>query len=550
MLTFLQWSAIMERFHYLDLASVALAIASIGIMGFVVYFNDPKSATNQAFLFFTLMTALYGTANYFSYQPNDSQQVLWLLRVTLAGAILHAFSFFHLFFVFPKREVIYPGGYWLGAFGAAVCMAIFSLSPYIFKNVYTVAETGATNPVHGLGGYGIGLFGFLATAYVLFGIFWLLRNAYGHTSDYRQQSRIVLFGGLFTFALIVTFNFILPTAFQILDFISLVPVFFLPFIIATSHAIRKYHFLDVKVITIELLTFVLAVIMLIEIIVADDLSALLLSLATFSLVLLFGILLIRSVINEIEQREHLEKMTRELTDANIRLKQLDKVRSEFLSFASHQVKAPMSVVKGYAQLIGDGTFGTVSEQVADTARKIKESADRLISLVNNLLDLRRIEEGRMEFSFSDLDIIPIVKNVVEDLSPLADRKGIRLTTQLPDMPLRARLDETKFRQVIQNLVDNSIKYTEEGFVNVQLLARDKYISIEISDTGRGIPEDLLPQLFEQFTREKDAGKRIEGTGLGLYIAKQIVVAHQGTITAASEGPGKGSTFTVTIPPQV
>jgi signal transduction histidine kinase len=118
------------------------------------------------------------------------------------------------------------------------------------------------------------------------------------------------------------------------------------------------------------------------------------------------------------------------------------------------------------------------------------------------------------------------------------------------MPLRARLDETKFRQVIQNLVDNSIKYTEEGFVNVQLLARDKYISIEISDTGRGIPEDLLPQLFEQFTREKDAGKRIEGTGLGLYIAKQIVVAHQGTITAASEGPGKGSTFTVTIPPQV
>lgn len=543
MSSFSAFQEIFARFQNLDLATVAIAVAAIGIMGFVVYFSDRTSATNRAFLAFALMTVSYGTANYFSYKFSDPTQVLLLLRITLFSATLHAFSFFHLFFVFPRKTVTYPRWY-VVIFGLVAFVAAMTLTPFVFERIETVANSGVTDPVRGPG---LPIFGALAASLVLVGLYRLVKKAYGPTSEVRSQARIILFGAALTFALILTFNVILPITFSVLDFIPLAPVFFLPFIIATSHAIRRYHFLAVKVIATEVLTFVLAVITLIEVIIAHDLSTLLLRIGTFALVLAYGILLIRSVIKEVEQREHLQAMTKELTDANIKLKQLDRIRSEFLSFASHQVKAPMSVVKGYAQLISDGTFGAVPDKVRETSDKIKESADRLIGLVNNLLDLRRLEEGRMEFSFEKSDAGALSKETVDDIRPLAEKKGLTLNVDIPDEPLFASLDVQKFRQVIQNLVDNSIKYTDKGWVKVVASRADRKIVITVSDSGRGMPKDLIPQLFEQFTRERDAAKRIEGTGLGLYIAKQIVLGHKGTLAAASDGPGKGSSFTITLP---
>lgn len=242
-----------------------------------------------------------------------------------------------------------------------------------------------------------------------------------------------------------------------------------------------------------------------------------------------------------------KKYAASLQVMNDQLKKLDKLKSEFLSFASHQVKAPMSVVKGYAQLIGDGSFGEVPDKVKETSEKIKESADRLIALVNNLLDLRKLEEGRMDFAFEDTDIAKLTTEVVNDLMTLAQKKKLELTVNVPPEELHGKIDIQKFRQVIQNLVDNSIKYTDSGWVKVSAERVDDSYVIKVSDSGRGMPKDLIPQLFEQFTREKDAAKRIEGTGLGLYIAKQIVLGHRGTIEASSEGVGKGSTFTITLP---
>lgn len=535
---------ILSRFQNLDLASVAIAVAAIGIMGFVVYFNDRSSATNRLFLLFALATVAYGTFNYINYKVVEPERILWFLRLTLFTAVWHSFSFFSLFYIFPAKEAVYARWYKFLAFPLAAGVSLLTLTPYVFERIDVVATAGVTDPIRGAG---LPVFGITSAIFVLLGLYWLVQKAFGKATEQRGQARIVLFGAALTFSLILTFNVILPVAFKVLDFIPLAPVFFLPFILATSHAIRRYHFLAVKVIATEVLTFVLAVITLIEVIIADDLGTLLLRVGTFALVLAYGILLIRSVIKEVEQREHLQKMTRDLTDANIKLKKLDRVRSEFLSFASHQVKAPMSVVKGYAQLIGDGTFGQVPEKVKETSDKIKESADRLISLVNNLLDLRRLEEGRMEFSFERMDMGKLVSETVNDILPLAEKKGLKLTAEVPDQGLNASADVQKFRQVIQNLVDNSIKYTEKGWVKVVAQLKEQQILITVSDSGRGMAADLIPQLFEQFTRERDAAKRIEGTGLGLYIAKQIVLGHKGTIVAASEGPGKGSMFTITLP---
>ena len=271
------------------------------------------------------------------------------------------------------------------------------------------------------------------------------------------------------------------------------------------------------------------------------------NIALLAVATLFGIVHVRMMVNSIRDRRRTQSLTLELRDANIRLKRLDRFRSEFLSFASHQVKAPMSVVKGYAQLIMDGTFGSVPTQVTEVAGKIKDSADRLVHLVNNLLDLRRIEEGRMEFSTEHTDIGLLIEQTLGDLRPLADKKGLALRYERGNDALPAMVDIIKFRQVIQNLVENAVKYTDKGSIDITAARNGDTIEIRVRDTGRGIPHDLLPELFEQFTREKTTSKRIEGSGLGLYIAKQIVLGHKGTIAAVSDGPGKGSIFIVTIP---
>ena len=261
----------------------------------------------------------------------------------------------------------------------------------------------------------------------------------------------------------------------------------------------------------------------------------------------FGIMLIRSVLKEVEQREKLEILTKKLENANAKLRELDRLKSEFLSFASHQVKAPMAVVKGFATLIYDGTYGPVSDQIRETAHKIKDSADRMITLVNNILNLRKIEEGKMEYHFEEVNMVNLTRQMLEELKPLADNKTLTLTLEGEVTEAMVRADVEKFRQVLQNLIENAIKYTERGWVKVVLEKTASSLLIKISDSGRGLSEELISRLFERFNRDEAVAKKIEGTGLGLYIAKQIILAHQGEVWAESLGKEQGSLFTVKIP---
>jgi signal transduction histidine kinase len=346
------------------------------------------------------------------------------------------------------------------------------------------------------------------------------------------------------------FNIVLPAFFGITHLYYLGDyslVFFLGFI---SYSILRYGLLNIKVISTELFVFTLWVFIFMRAVFANNYEERFVGFGLFVAVVVLGIFLIRGVLYEVQQREELEKLTHRLKKTNKRLKELDTMRKQFLSFASHQVKSPITVVKGYAGLIYDGTYGNVSMKIKDTAKKIVRSADTMISLVNNLLDSRRIEEGRMEFSFEKVHIGSFVRSVADDLRPLAREKGLSFVVHiLLGDRVMVSADKQKFTQVLQNLIDNSIKYTERGRVEISVrLDKDKQnVVISVNDTGYGIPKDLIPQLFDQFIRGKETSSRIRGTGLGLYIAKQIVVAHKGTIRADSSGAGRGSTFVVTIP---
>jgi len=255
--------------------------------------------------------------------------------------------------------------------------------------------------------------------------------------------------------------------------------------------------------------------------------------AIFVLVLVFSVFLIQSVHREVEQREQLAE--------------LGRFKSELLSLASHQIRSPLAAMKGFITLIMDGSYGEVSDKIKETLGKVKGSADELIDLINVLLDVRKVEEGRMEYQFEKLDLTPLVAETVAALMPLAQAKNLTLTSDIGTAQVLVNIDRIKFKQVIQNLIDNAIKYTPSGFVKVVLRTDTVHAFIVVSDSGLGIPASLLPVLFEEFIRDERVKKEIRGTGLGLYIARNIAQAHGGTLVAESPGEGKGSTFTVTIP---
>ncbi|MDP3880839.1 MAG: HAMP domain-containing sensor histidine kinase [bacterium] len=267
---------------------------------------------------------------------------------------------------------------------------------------------------------------------------------------------------------------------------------------------------------------------------------------TLAMAFFSGIALIRSVRREIEQRERLEEVTKALGDANAKLKKADQLKSEFLSFASHDLKSPVAKMKQWASLVRDKTI-TDNDKILETAIKIEHTGDNALRLVEEFLNIRKIEEGRMEYNLEELDFVDFVKGTKESFEPIAEEKGLELQFESSAKKLPLKIDQIKMRQVIENLLENSLKYTESGSIKIALEEEEKSVLLKIEDTGLGISKDIIHTLFEQFHRAPGEAKKIKGTGLGLYIAKQIVKAHHGEIWAESDGEGKGSRFYVRIP---
>lgn len=239
---------------------------------------------------------------------------------------------------------------------------------------------------------------------------------------------------------------------------------------------------------------------------------------------------------------------RELTAANSQLQALDKARSEFITIASHQLRTPPATLKWYLGALLSGDYGQLSPEVSAIVSKAQVTNNSLISLIDDLLNASRIERGKMEFLFEPTDLAAITKMAVDQLVPQAYMKGLQLVYHPPTHPLpQIMADQEKLRQVVNNMIDNSIKYTTAGVVTVSVFEKDRNVCVSVSDTGKGIPSDMLKMLFEKYNRGKDSAMQATGLGLGMYLAKIVVEQHKGNIWAESPGINKGATFTFSIP---
>lgn len=318
------------------------------------------------------------------------------------------------------------------------------------------------------------------------------------------------------------------------------------FIALLGYLIVRFKVFKVKVIATQALIWSLWIMIGAILFVAQTNATRIVTAATEVLAIIFGIMLIKSVKREVAQREELQQLTQELAQKNQKLQELDVQKSQFLSFASHDLKSPVNVIKQFASLILDKTYST-PEKIMETAQKIKSNAERAVGLVDDFLDLRRLEDGKMEYAFEKKNVVTLVHDIVEDFKVLAkQQKNIDVIFTSTRNEVLANLDVSRFSQVIQNLLSNSLKYTELGTIVVSIKDEQSTALIEVKDTGIGMSAELIPTLFEQFHRAPGVAKKIQGTGLGLYISKQIVLGHGGEIWVSSEGAGKGSSFFVRI----
>jgi two-component system phosphate regulon sensor histidine kinase PhoR len=231
------------------------------------------------------------------------------------------------------------------------------------------------------------------------------------------------------------------------------------------------------------------------------------------------------------------------------LKKLEKVRTQFLGNVSHELRTPIFAIQGYLETLVNGAINDSNVNMK-FLQKAFTHTNNLNNLLNDLIDISMIESGEMKMNYGYFEIVPFLEKIVSEFRDEAREKNIDLKINFPDQKIKYYCDKDKLRQVMVNLISNSIKYTEKGYVLIELEDEDKYGKITVRDSGIGIPENDIERIFERFYRvDKDRSRAVGGTGLGLAIVKHIVTAHGSKVTVKSE-LGEGSSFSFKLKKQI
>lgn len=247
-------------------------------------------------------------------------------------------------------------------------------------------------------------------------------------------------------------------------------------------------------------------------------------------------------------QQRINVATKELRSSNAQLKHIDEVKDEFMSMASHQLRTPLTSVKGYLSMVIEGDAGNITLQQQKLLMEAFKSSERMVGLINDFLNVSRLQTGRFIIDKVGFDLGTVVKQEVFDLNLIARTHGIKLRLNSTKQPLPIVADESKVRQVIMNYIDNAIYYSHiNSTVVINLEKVGETAALTVVDTGIGVPKDEQERLFNKFFRAKNARKaRPDGTGVGLYLARRVISAHGGEIIFSSQ-EGKGSTFGFRIP---
>ncbi|MBI4993398.1 hypothetical protein HZC33_00340 [Candidatus Wolfebacteria bacterium] len=498
------------------------------LFGILVLFKNRNIASNKIFFFFAFSVAFW-SFGYWRWLLAQSEQsaILWIKFLTLGSLFIPTF-YFHWLISLLEGEKIEKYIKNILYILSAVLTGFLFFSDLVIKNVEVkLIFLYWPNP-----GILYDIFIAVFTGVIIYSLIFLIKK-YFSVSDSLKKRRIffLLLGSLIGFGGGIT-NFFLWYNIGVLPYANILVSFGLFF---WAYSALRHHLFDINIIATELFVFFIWIAILFEMLIVNNLKEKIFDGGLFLISIIFGIFLVKSVLKEVNQRKEIEK--------------LNDYKTELLSIVAHQIKNPLVIMKDYSSLIGDKTISDPIK-IQEAVLKIKNSANKLLDLLNNLLDFGRFEDGKMHYDFERIELNKLLKNIEEDFIFAAQRKNLDLKFESLPGEIFIKGDVHKFNQVFRNLIDNAIKYTKSGFVKIEMIGAKndskKEILIKISDSGMGIQKELFENIFKKFVRGGDE-KEILGSGLGLYICKEIVSAHNGEIWVESEGSGKGSIFYVKLP---
>jgi signal transduction histidine kinase len=527
------------------------------LLSFFVISQNSKSLNNRFFSLLSFLAALWAFSNFMT---GVYSTPFWLESTYALGAQLVAVGLVWVKVITEGRFKLKEN---LIIWGTALFFSFASFYPKFIAREYISIYIGGV--FTGTPGFGLIIY----TLFYLLGAFLILFKLYKTSlvtidTAKKLQLKSIFYGALITLLITAITSFILPSL-SIFTFSGLDSIGFILFLFFIAYAITKHHLFNIKVIATELITFSLWIFIFVRTLIAEDLKGMLIEGTLLAITIIVGTLLIKSVIKEVSQREKIELLAGDLQKANERLTELDRQKSEFVSFATHQLRAPLTAMKGYASLILEGDLGKLSNEIRGAITRIYDSSNTLTNIVDDYLNISRIELGSMKYTFDTIDLKELVDNVLGELKPNIEKSHLKFVFEIDrEKKFLVHADRDKFKQIIANLIDNAVKYTPVGTVVVSLQKKrvgtvgmdgasltsdptNSKILFSVKDQGIGIAPEVLPKLFAKFSRAENGNRQnIHGTGLGLFVAKEIVTAHKGKIWAESPGEGKGSTFFVEL----
>jgi len=529
----------------LDLILMVFVLCSGVGIAFWVVLGDVKKLVNKYFSSFVLLAMLNILFSYFlKISSNVELSIYWAKLIWLTASLMvPVFYFFTLYF--PKKikdnfllNIIF--------IAAGIILAVLSVaSDFFIKNV----------SVQGWGheviyGSGIFLFYIVLIFSVIYGLWTIIKKYYSLSKNEKIKIKYFIFGIIIFLFSNLLFGVFLPAVLKNSEYTSIGDYSAIFFIGFTAYAIMKHQLFNIKVIATESIVILLSVGLFVQAFISGSAVEYILKFIIWALASYGGWLLIKSVKIEIKQKEELEHLAKKLEEANSHLKELDQMKDDFLGMASHELNTPLAAIEGYLSMIlEENMCGELNLKTKEYLSRIFNSSQRLSAIVKDLLNVSRIESGRIHLIYAEVQIEELVKQAVSEIDPKIKEKKHTTCLELPAEPLpKSWMDATRITEVILNLLSNAVKYTDDnGHIEIGAKFKDKDVLVWVKDSGRGIPEDKADKVFAKFTQVDVLKDEVKGTGLGMYISKKFVELHDGKIWFESKGEGKGTTFFFSLP---
>jgi signal transduction histidine kinase len=540
-------SDVPELLYYSHIPATAIAV----FVGLFVLLSNPRQLLNQLLFLLSMSFSVWTISSLTAWTSVNADLIaaIWPL-FGISSAFISILSIYLVLVFLHKRDVSFctkvvfflllapvllfaHTNLSISGFNLTTCDA-FGYEGLLYKSYYTSL-------------------GFIAIAWILIASVLKYRS-----SDKTERIKILLMSGgsVFFLTSFITTTFIVTYLVSLgllpdsrLEMYGLFGMMF--FMTAIAVMIVRFKVFNVSLLASQVLIFSLTVLVASQFTYSSTPTTLILKIITLVLTLSIGLILIRSVRNEVRQKNEIQELAKSFEKINTRLTALDKQKSEFVSIASHQLRSPLTAIRGYSSLLLEGSFGQIPLKAIEPLERIDKSSKLMALAIEDYLNVSRIESGNMKYHLSDFNLPNEVENVTDDLRSDAMKKGLVLyfKKSLHNQGV-VNADIGKTIQIVHNLINNAIKYTPAGTITV--LVRDdmtkKKIFVDIIDTGIGMDDETLLTIFQKFGRAKNANSvNTSGTGLGLFVADKMAEAMGGNITSHSDGDEKGSRFTLEMP---